>query len=633
MKRRVTFVELPVFSGVLPLASGYMEAYCRRDPRLADAFAFEKISLSVKTPFEQVVSRVEQAAADVYAFSCYVWNTGMVRRLVDHVLTTDPRRYVILGGPQVMHQADQYLRPDRENVLICNGEGERTFAGFLGALLSPSVDFSSVKGLSFRRDGELITTEHERRIEDLSEIPSPFLDGVFETHEHTWMVVETNRGCPFKCNYCFWGAATGARVHKYEDERLQREFEWISRSGCVYLFIADANWGILKRDVDLTRHIVDCQRRFGSPMWVMFCASKNNPERAAEISGILQEAGLIVTQSVALQTMSDEALKRVDRKNIKTSAYVQMQRTLNDQGIASYMEIIWPLPGETLASFEEGIGRLCTLGADCFIVYPLLLMNNVELAKKRQEYGLVTIHDPDPNSEAELVVATEQVSLADYENGARYCNAVSALYSLRGLRTLARHLNGSGLLRYADLFRRFVAFWQTMPDHPWSRFCEGSIRAIENAEFSNQGELAHRILHAEREAFDEIVEAFVSQQPFWSDPLCRFFFEVDLINRPYVYANTPILPKRSRFAYLSVAAQPDGYAVEVPPEYRRHLAGEVELDAGAETVGGLEVIHRRTQLPFMPHKPLHDNLMYCNGVVHRPRTLMPVWRGARVAVA
>lgn len=37
MKRRVAFVELPVFAGVLPLASGYMEAYCRRDPRLAEA--------------------------------------------------------------------------------------------------------------------------------------------------------------------------------------------------------------------------------------------------------------------------------------------------------------------------------------------------------------------------------------------------------------------------------------------------------------------------------------------------------------------------------------------------------------------------------------------------------------------
>jgi hypothetical protein len=45
------------------------------------------------------------------------------------------------------------------------------------------------------------------------------------------------------------------------------------------------------------------------------------------------------------------------------------------------------------------------------------------------------------------------------------------------------------------------------------------------------------------------------------------------------------------------------------------------------------VIHRRAQLPFMPQKSLHDHLMYCNGVAHRPRTLMPVWREPRPVAA
>ena len=70
---------------------------------------------------------------------------------------------------------------------------------------------------------ELVTTEQEPRITDLSEVPSPFLEGIFEKNKYTWMVFETNRGCPFKCNYCYWGAAIGAKVFKYDNERLQRE--------------------------------------------------------------------------------------------------------------------------------------------------------------------------------------------------------------------------------------------------------------------------------------------------------------------------------------------------------------------------------------------------------------------------
>src|SRR4029077_16831436 len=114
---------------------------------------------------------------------------------------------------------------------------------------------------------------------DLSQIPSPFLDGVFDDEKYTWMLIETNRGCPFKCTYCYWGAATGDRVYRYDNERIERELEWISRSGCWYLFIADANWGMLKRDVELSRRLVSYHKQYGAPISVYFCGSKNTPER------------------------------------------------------------------------------------------------------------------------------------------------------------------------------------------------------------------------------------------------------------------------------------------------------------------------------------------------------------------
>src|SRR5262245_18724135 len=106
---RVTFVELPTYEGVVPLASGYMEAVCRADADLASRCRFEKISLAVKTPWRDVLSVLQQRDANIYAFSCYVLNSGLVRRLVDGPLETQPRARCILGGPQVMHQGKKYL--------------------------------------------------------------------------------------------------------------------------------------------------------------------------------------------------------------------------------------------------------------------------------------------------------------------------------------------------------------------------------------------------------------------------------------------------------------------------------------------------------------------------------------------
>src|SRR5215510_8132124 len=127
MSRKVTFIELPVFSGVVPLASGYMEVCCQKDPLLSTSFLFEKISLAVMTPYEQIISTLKNSDADVYAFSCYVWNSGLARRLLSALLEAKPQSYFMLGGPQVMGQGARYLSPEHENVFVCNGEGERAF--------------------------------------------------------------------------------------------------------------------------------------------------------------------------------------------------------------------------------------------------------------------------------------------------------------------------------------------------------------------------------------------------------------------------------------------------------------------------------------------------------------------------
>lgn len=624
--KKIVFVEFPVFSGVVPLASGYMEAYCRKDADLVALCDFEKISLPVKTSYEKVISSLQGSNGDVYAFSCYVWNTGLVRRAVSALRATKPSSHFILGGPQVMHQATQYLQPDAENVYICNGEGERTFASFLRSLLHQDGDLTAVRSLSFYRQGTLITTDPEPRISDLSEIPSPFLEGLFEHHGYTWMLIETNRGCPFKCNYCYWGAATGARVYKYDEHRIERELEWISKSGCIYLFIADANWGMLKRDLDLSRFVAERQKRNGSPISVYFCGSKNTPDRVAEISRTFHEAGMIATQSVALQTMSAETLRRVNRDNIKLSAYEQIQQSLNESGISSFVEMIWPLPGETLETFQLGLAQLCEKGADSFVVYPLLLMNNVELVQKREEYGLVTVRDPDPDSEAEIVVATHEVSRSDYEEGIRYSYAVTALYTLRALWNLGRYLSRSGRARYDELLRAFVAYCKQQPEHPFSAFCEESIAGLATANLSNTGELAHLTLHSEREAFDELLEGFVRAQHFWSDPVAQCMFEIDTVNRPYIYYNTPIRTKGFEYSHLIVVPVEGGYLVEVPAEYAALIRGYLSVDGDYESTRDFEADHRRAQLPLMPRKSPHENFVYCQDMTQRMRDIVPVWR-------
>src|SRR5262249_14978329 len=148
------------------------------------------------------------------------------------------------------------------------------------------------------------------------------------------------------------------------------------------------------------------------------------------------------------------------------------------------------------------------IGADQFVTYPLLLMNNVGLSKKIDEYGLVAVPDPDPASEGSLVVRTREIDAEAYDEGLRYLYSVYALHGLRGLRSLAPYLAATGQLSFVALFRAFTEHARARPDDPFTRFRERSVETLALQQFTNLGELAHLMMHSERARFDQLLVDF-----------------------------------------------------------------------------------------------------------------------------
>ena len=90
------------------------------------------------------------------------------------------------------------------------------------------------------------------RTTDLAEIPSPYTEGVFDhlmkaNPNENWVALwETNRGCPFSCSYCVWGASTNKRVYQRDIKELYREIDWFSINKIEFIFCCDANFGIFQ---------------------------------------------------------------------------------------------------------------------------------------------------------------------------------------------------------------------------------------------------------------------------------------------------------------------------------------------------------------------------------------------------
>lgn len=626
-KRKVTLVEINVYEEMLPLVSGYLQAYACSDPALREAYEFEKFTTNKTKPAAALLHELVAKDSDIYAFSCYLWNMGRVKSILPGLLRMRPKAQVLLGGPQVMHHAADYLDPDNERLIICNGEGEKTFANYLRELLLDSPDFSRVRGLSFYREGTLTTTGAEERILTLDEIPSPFLTGVFDEGSYRMSIMETNRGCPFHCGFCFWGAATNDRVAKYSEERVREELTWLAKHEVPFIFLADANWGMLKRDVALSEHIVECNKKYKAPIFIYFSAAKNSPQRVTQITELFTKAGLFNTQPISMQSLSTTTLETVQRKNIKLSAFETLQDDLNAREIASFIELIWPLPGETLASFKEGIGILCGRGASCVTTYPHLLLHNTPIYKQREEFGLLTKAVADDAAEAEVVVGTADVTNEEFHEGMRFIYAFLALYHTRSLQHLCRYLHDEQIMGYDDLFSAFNRFCMAHAEHPFSKFCEQSLENTAYYDLTNYPKVYHDTLHADRGAFAALLKGFASSLPWWSDRRARLLFEVDMISRPYLYSNTPLDKPDVDLEFLKIKeVQERQYLVEVSADDLEVLRPLVLQDQDSTASGGLlRVNHERSQYPYRPRKNEFHDADYCNGMIMRIVSILPLW--------
>ena len=625
--KKVLFVEFSIWNRLTPLVSGYLQAYAETDPELCREYSYEQYTTTVKAPAGTIIQDLIGAAADIYAFSCYVWNMRLIRSVHAALRHALPRAEIILGGPQVMRQAGSYLDRADERTVICNGEGEVTFARYLGALSAGTRNLELVDGLSFYRDGELITTPAQSRLGSLDEIPSPFLTGVFDAR-YSMSVIETNRGCPYHCGFCFWGAATNDRVYRFDQQRVCDEIEWMAKNDIRFLFIADANWGMLSRDVEISQHIADCSRTYGLPRELYFCSAKNKPHAVAKITGIFHEAGLLASHPVSMQTLEPQSLELISRSNIKLSAYSAIQKDLREKQINSYVELIWPLPGESLTSYRRGIGTLCENDAQTIITYSHLLLNNTPIYHNSEKYGMVTRPAGGDVGEARIVIATKEVPEADFAQGMRFFYAVHALHNTRSLRTVARHLVKNSGMRYEDVFAAFAEFVRGLPaDDPITAYVERSIGEAGYYDLYNYGLFLHGILHEHRRLFSRHIGRFAESRDWYGNTV-RALLEVDMINWPYVYSDTPLDLHENDFqAVRLLACDERSFVVQVPAAYIPQLTDAVRVQE-VPVNGVFRVDHKRRQRPFMKAQSLDHNGAYCHGMIEKIENIMPVWRPA-----
>lgn len=472
MKKNLYFVEVGFSFDkdiYLPYATGSIAAYLKKKGCFNEKFNLAGF-IYRREPTDSIVKRIKNP--DIVGFSCCIWNEQFNLVLAEKIKNLYPDCLIVFGGHNITDDP-HYLRNYPFIDILISGEGEVVFYSLLENLLSDSI--IKTDNISFRKNGHIISTP-KAEPPDLSDFPSPYLTGIFddilseEDHSSLLCVLETNRGCPYSCSYCDWCA--GRRVRTFPYEKVISELKWITSQNIEYCFCADSNFGIFPRDTDIAKYAAEMKNKYGYPKVFRTCFAKESNENVFNISKILNDAGMDKGATLAYQTLSEDALKNINRKNLTLEHFSDLLKKYNSADIPTYSELILGLPGETKESFCNGICRILESGQhNSLSIYYLEMLPNSEMSQKSyitkhklQSVKIKFNHMHSSKQENEIqeysniVQSTASLSKDDWI----YCNlfsiCVQTFHSLGFLRYFALYLNKENGVSYYRFYTSLLEY-------------------------------------------------------------------------------------------------------------------------------------------------------------------------------
>jgi radical SAM superfamily enzyme YgiQ (UPF0313 family) len=434
--------------GLLPYSVGLLQAYAQEHARDEHEFL---LPIYERMDVDAAVDHL--AGADVAGFSAYVWNERLSLEIARRLRERSPETLIVFGGPQVPDRSEAWLRANPFVDVAVHGEGEAIFTALLDR--AGTRDWDGLPGISFlHADGTYEQRPKGTRILDLAEIPSPFLAGTFDellaaNPRKGWVMIwETNRGCPFSCTFCDWGSATNSKVMRFELERILGEIEWMGEHRIGFVFCADANFGMLKRDIEIAQAVVDVKTRLGFPFSFSVQNTKNATERAYEIQLLLNRSLNAYGVTLSLQSTNQDTLANIKRANISSDSYRELQRRFAADGIYTYTDLILGLPGESYDAFADGVAQAILDGQHNHVQFHnCSLLPNAEMAHPEyvEKFGIRTVpqlirnaHDAadlrhDVEEYLDTVVGTDALPPGDWVRAKVYAWASDLFYFDRTL--------------------------------------------------------------------------------------------------------------------------------------------------------------------------------------------------------
>lgn len=377
-----------------------------REKKVSDVIAIdvrtEKLSL------EQGVEKLRGLKPDVVVLGdilhstgglAIIWYFNETARMIKEAL---PGVKIVVGGIWYSAYGKETLEQHPYIDFVIMGEAELTAVELLNAIKKGESDFSNIKGLISRKDGQIVFGPHRELINDLDSLPMPAYDlfqmseYVGHTHWKPFVELFTSRGCPGGCSFCYQWSQYDPRSPKdftswrsHSGKRVAEELELLSKKyGVKMVMLQDDAFNVRREMVEETCN--EIIKRGLDINWGILGRADDWTSQL-DIIPLMKKAGMVIGL-VGIEVASDEELKRLG-KGITTAQVKETVDTLRKNDIMTVGTVMFGFEDDDERSIKERFNYADLVDPDIFVPMFMTPVPGSPLWKKQIKAGNI-----DPNN-------------------------------------------------------------------------------------------------------------------------------------------------------------------------------------------------------------------------------------------
>jgi radical SAM superfamily enzyme YgiQ (UPF0313 family) len=381
---RLLLVTIHVYRSpqAVPLAAACIKASLDGRPATSRPVTVSFADFYCGDSLSDISRSILAARPDIVAFSMYVWNHVECCSLADMLRRASPGLTIIAGGPEATADPVGVMGEAPFDFLVV-GEGELTMADAIDRLAGGRT-LDGGAGIARRVEGEVVVTRRPP-VSDPGVLPSPYLTGVLDGQIPNGVLWQLSRGCSFGCDFCFDGMGDRT-VRRFPLERLEAELDHIVRHGVNQVFVLDSTFN---QDAKRAKALLRLIRKKASHVHFHF---EVRPELLdAEQAQLF--AGLTCSLQIGLQTSDPEVARNAGR-SLDRRDFIYKIGLLNRAGAVFGFDLIYGLPGDSLARFREALDFSLALYPNNLDIFPLAVLPGTVLASRAGDLRLRHLEKP-----------------------------------------------------------------------------------------------------------------------------------------------------------------------------------------------------------------------------------------------